>query len=363
MPLLLLLAAATQQQRLGGCVFEHAAVLHLDGKTCALRAEGAAAALPMGSAPYTLQAEIQTTTGGQRGIISWGDYTTSAVNAFRLDGDAGQSLVNYWFSNDLVSPASPPLHLADGKWHAIAAIWDGTTQSLVADGRQVASRKPAAKLDVKTKSNFCVGASSEQYDAKFSGQIRAVRIWSEARGLDQLDEACAPWGRPFLWLVLVGGGCYFGGGVLYGRRSGGGGGSGRAASTKAGQLAAAHPHWPHWLAIAGLVKDGAEYTRRRARGGGGGGGGSGQRPAQGEARSPPRNAGSEDTQGSKKEKKKDKQKHKTEKQKKQKAEKQETGQPPPTPEGMGVGDQDGGSNTAPLLATPAGGGGRWVHVT
>jgi hypothetical protein len=162
-------------------VFEHMSVLSLDGHTCYLRSEGAAAALPMGASPYTLRAEIQTTFGGaggkSPGILSWGDFKQDSVNALRLDAD-GEALQNYWFTNDLASPGDLQLHLADGEWHTVAAIWDGLTQTLVVDGKEVASRKPTTKLNVVSKSNFCVGASSELYDAKFEGRMRGIRIWS-----------------------------------------------------------------------------------------------------------------------------------------------------------------------------------------
>ena len=108
----LLLLAASARCEGCGIVFEHAGTLTLDGKTCALHAEGVASALPMGAEPYTLQAEIKTTQGGSRGIMSWGTFTDSGVNALRLNGASGESLMNCaplpHHPSSSSSPPSPP---------------------------------------------------------------------------------------------------------------------------------------------------------------------------------------------------------------------------------------------------------------
>ena len=267
--LYVLLAVVAAQLRPGSSscgnemVFEHEGPLQLDGKTCALRSAGAAAALPMGSSPYTLQADIQTNIGAvddkSVAIMSWGDFTGSSVNAFRLDYK-GEGLQNYWFGNDLATPASTQLHLADGKLHRVAAIWDGTTQSIVADGKEVASRKPPSPLKVVTKQNFCVGSASDLYDAKFDGQIMRIRIWSVALTVPELDRECGSWGVGVLWILGLGSGLYIGAGLLYARRHG------AAATRDASGVMQMHPHWKHWIELRGLAQDGVRFSLQQQGG-------------------------------------------------------------------------------------------------
>ncbi len=247
-------------------VFVYSGTLSLDGKTCALQSEGAAAPLPMNAEPYTLQAEILTTVPAvgskSAGIMSWGDFSQNGVNAFRLDRN-GDALQNYWFGNDLASDTSIQLHLADGQWHRVAATWDGTTQTLVADGRQVGSRKPTGKPNIHIKSNFCVGASSPQYDAKWQGQIRCVKIWASAKGLDELDFSCSAWGSTLLWLFAIGGVVYIGGGVAWGRRIGRKAAGGSALGWSS--VLQPHPHFTLFNECYGLVQDGVQFSRQRVR--------------------------------------------------------------------------------------------------
>jgi len=59
--------------------------------------------LPVGDSPYTISAWIKTASASDQGIVGWGNYGSfSEVNAFRT---AGTSLLNYWRSADLLTPA------------------------------------------------------------------------------------------------------------------------------------------------------------------------------------------------------------------------------------------------------------------
>ena len=251
-----------------------------------------------------------------------------------------------WFSNDLATPSSPSAHLADGEWHKVAAIWDGETQSLVVDGKELASRKPPQKLHVATKDNFCVGSTSEAYDQRWDGELRAIRIWAVARQLHELDVGCSAWGATVLLLLSIGGAGYFGGGVLHASRT-----QGRALRLQS------HPHFQQWVQLHGLCADGVEFARsRRGRAGMGSkgkrGGGYG---SVGEGRA------------ERKEGKKKWQKQKAARKGERRRSEERDGaadeddaapQQPAIAEAGGGGDAGGASTS-----TEAGGGGRWVHVT
>ena len=83
-----------------GPVFEHLPVITLDGNTCAENAAGAAADLPMGRDPYTIEAVIKPTQMGHDGIVSWGNFGNgNQVNALRMISDG--RLLNYCESSPI----------------------------------------------------------------------------------------------------------------------------------------------------------------------------------------------------------------------------------------------------------------------
>jgi hypothetical protein len=267
----------------GSLVFEHAGTLSLDGETCALRSEGAAASLPLHSDSYTLHAEILTDFLGvgnkYPAIMSWGEFTTNEVNAVKLTAN-GDGIMNYWFSNDLQSDPSTKLHLTDGQWHQIAATWDGTTHTLVVDGQEVASRKPATKPDVSTKANFCIGEGSPLFDSKWRGKIRCVQIWSVAQSLGQLQNSgCGAWGGTVLWAFAILAVGYLAGGMAWGHRTGAGHRAAHGGPGGASWALRLHPHYSQFVELNGLIQDGVRYSRQRLRGQRPSGGGSRSRPA------------------------------------------------------------------------------------
>eukprot|EP01043_Picozoa_sp_COSAG02_P051003 COSAG02_NODE_5311_length_4447_cov_38.707452_3_plen_310_part_00 len=67
-------------------------------------------------------------------------------------------------------------------------------------------------------------------------------------------------GGSFVLVLAVLGGMYVGLGVAVGKRSG------RSVDAGRGGLLHAHPHYPRWQALAGLVSDGVAFTRGRASG-------------------------------------------------------------------------------------------------
>jgi len=140
--------------KIGRPVFQHLGELVLDGSTCALRSEVDQSALPTGMDPYTLEAEIKTTSSANQGIISWGSFPHSKqVNALRTQGSG--SLKNYWWGADLTA-STGGVSLADGRWHHVMATFDGTTRKLYVDNTEIGSDTPTG-LAVTRTDNFCVG--------------------------------------------------------------------------------------------------------------------------------------------------------------------------------------------------------------
>ena len=95
-------------------------------------------ALPSGNSTYTLEAWIKPDVHGDNGIIGWGLWgNTNQVNALRL---ANNTVYNYWWGNDLNLPSG---NLADGKWHHVAATYDGTYRRIYVDGVLKGSDTPS----------------------------------------------------------------------------------------------------------------------------------------------------------------------------------------------------------------------------
>ena len=111
--------------------------------------------LPSRNGSYTLEAWIKPDAMGDRGIIGWGPWgRKSQVNALRLMGN-GQ-IRHYWWGNDLDVSVG---NLADGKWHHVAATFDGKTRRVYVDGVLKGSDVPPAhKLPVVAK-NIRIGST------------------------------------------------------------------------------------------------------------------------------------------------------------------------------------------------------------
>jgi hypothetical protein len=133
--------------------------------------------VPTGNAAYTLEAWIKPTSMGAYGILGWGNWTTTnQANALRL---SSTGLINYWWNNDLIL-STPDL---SGRWHHVAATFDGTTRTLYLDGVALGSDTPTGHA-APTPSNLRIGSTNNgEY---FPGSIDEVRLWSVARTPAQL---------------------------------------------------------------------------------------------------------------------------------------------------------------------------------
>ncbi|GAB2854946.1 LamG-like jellyroll fold domain-containing protein [Hymenobacter ruber] len=142
--------------------------------------------VPTGNGTYTLEAWIKPTAMGVAGIIGWGNWgTTNQVNALRL---SPTGIVNYWWGPDLIV-TTPDL---SGRWHHVAATFDGTTRTIYLDGAAVGSDTPGSHT-VPSPSNLRIGctnapSSGANYEY-FNGSIDEVRIWSVARTAAQVQAA------------------------------------------------------------------------------------------------------------------------------------------------------------------------------
>merc|ERR1712085_30384 len=108
----------------------------------------------------------------------------NSVNAFRIAGRDG--LYNYYWGNDLYASASwikkRGRRVHDGRYHRVAATFDGWDQRIYVDFRVVRWRRTTGPVSLRYKKNFCIGKTyGREY---FKGRMGDVRVYRWARAWD-----------------------------------------------------------------------------------------------------------------------------------------------------------------------------------
>lgn len=147
---------------------------------------GSVAGLPVGNGTYTVAAWFKPDALGARGIIGWGNFGTERqVNALRLV-DGGNGLSHYWWAADL-TVTDLSTNLLDGKWHHVAATWDGTTRRLFLDGAAVGQDTPG--VNAATADNFRIGSTNN--GEFFDGLLDDVAVFDTALTTTQVGDLAA----------------------------------------------------------------------------------------------------------------------------------------------------------------------------
>ena len=132
--------------------------------------------LPTNNDLYTIETWIKTTQStGKGGIAGWGANASQSANAFTT---MTAGLYNWWYGNDVSSPSS---NLANGSWHHVAAVFDGTNRSLYLDGTRVATGTPGSSHIVTNTSSFVIaGFNGERLIGCLSNLriVKGVAVYS-----------------------------------------------------------------------------------------------------------------------------------------------------------------------------------------
>jgi len=139
--------------------------------------------LPTGNSPYTLSVWVQLDLiWGAQGMISISDTWGSgnSVNAFRTAGT--NTLVNYWWGNDLVAIFNPP---ASSVWFNFVAKWDGTNRSIWANGIAITEPQTVAGLNVY---NGVLNIGNTNNGEYLQGNIGQALIYDIALSSTQIME-------------------------------------------------------------------------------------------------------------------------------------------------------------------------------
>jgi len=151
---------------------------------CLMRKQALRAWMPYRRSPYTIEARIKPSrkTGWTGGLVGYGLYRRrNAVNAFRIAGRDG--IFNYYWGNDLFAHSrllkKYGRRLHDGRWHHVAATFDGWYQRIYVDYRVVAWKRTTGPVGLAYKRNFCIGKTyGREY---FRGRMGNLKIYRWAR--------------------------------------------------------------------------------------------------------------------------------------------------------------------------------------
>ncbi|GAA3979908.1 hypothetical protein GCM10022407_26420 [Hymenobacter antarcticus] len=129
--------------------------------------------VPLGNAAYTVEAWINANSMNLGSIIGWGNYgTTNQANGLSL---YPTGLINYWWANDL-QKTTPNLV---GRWHHVAATYNGTTRTIYLDGVALGSDVPGVHA-VPNAQNLRIGSNSNGAFTYLNGRLDEVRVYSVA---------------------------------------------------------------------------------------------------------------------------------------------------------------------------------------
>jgi hypothetical protein len=136
--------------------------------------------IPVANSNYTINAWFNTDTLANRGIIGWGDYsTTNQSNYIKL---TNTGISNSWTNNDLSFNTVIPT----GQWQNVIAKYDGTTRELWLNGVMVAQDTPVGH-NVTNANNLTIGlTNTNEY---FDGKLSLVQVFNRALTSEEIQDS------------------------------------------------------------------------------------------------------------------------------------------------------------------------------
>jgi RHS repeat-associated protein len=134
-------------------------------------------ALPMGNGARTIEAWVNTTTGGVQAIAGYGTAATRSLFDLRLNGSNQVGVVTWNDDKYFTAPYS----LTNGQWHQIAATYDGTTVIVYVDGQNIGQSTFGSGLGTQSNgSGMVVGRDSWACCESFVGSLDDVSVYGSA---------------------------------------------------------------------------------------------------------------------------------------------------------------------------------------
>ena len=163
--------------------------VHLDGRHQTIRIPHHAKLKP--ASEITISAWIKPTecTPRWRVIYRKEDGDARHVLAIGKTGEVFGLWVGLGIGGAYVERGAPlaPSYLTDGKWHLVAATYDGKSVSLYTDGKQIASTPMHGPMDTTGSEPAYIGSSHGGAEF-FPGGIDDVRIYDRALSAAEMKE-------------------------------------------------------------------------------------------------------------------------------------------------------------------------------
>jgi hypothetical protein len=148
--------------------------------------------LPVGAAPRTVAVWLRVQPENFAGIVvNWGTVMTRQRCSIQLQASTGLTLFS-GESSDVTSRA----RIGDGRWHFVAATYDGTRATLYIDG---ALEGAETMTLATTRQELAIArlVPSDPRPLSFTGQLDDIRIYNRALGADEIvtlhrERGCAP---------------------------------------------------------------------------------------------------------------------------------------------------------------------------
>jgi Laminin G domain. len=140
-----------------------------------------------GLVQVSLSAWVKTTSAAQKAIMDRDDGTTLRVWQFRMDVTTGLARVILFNTGGSNGQATTSSVINDGKWHWVAATWDGATIQMYLDG--LANGTPAAfsgSLATHVKNIAIAQGSGGTGSGYWSGSLDGLEIWNVGLAAPQI---------------------------------------------------------------------------------------------------------------------------------------------------------------------------------
>ncbi|MET7668371.1 LamG domain-containing protein [Micromonospora luteifusca] len=138
---------------------------------------------------YTLESWIKDAAGGPQGIVEKydGSDCLPSRNGYALRLVNGNKLQALTVADQGQASAPSPRSVQQGRWHHVAAAYDGTTLRTYLDGQLQAST-PVAKAPTDGRGSLKLGARGDDALDRFVGSLDEVAIYDKALTPGQIDS-------------------------------------------------------------------------------------------------------------------------------------------------------------------------------
>ena len=149
--------------------------------------------LNFGFGDFSIQVWVRTSfLGGTFGDMIVSKISTGNDVQFQLGYDAGGTGFPTFTMSDSVNSTtvSGKANLADGNFHLLAAVRNGTTLRLYVDGEEVGSATTAALISASSGNNVVIGGrDNPNFDPYFNGLIDEVQFFDRALSASEIQSA------------------------------------------------------------------------------------------------------------------------------------------------------------------------------